>query len=83
MTSFNTYLDTIKPYAKSFQQKATKTIDALDGKLKKTQQNLEKSVVICFSSLFEIFYSDSVSKLLQHLNQKQNHAYGEHLARIH
>jgi hypothetical protein len=40
----------MKPYANSIRQKATKTIDALDGKLKKTQENLEKSVVICFSS---------------------------------
>jgi len=61
----------MKPYANSIRQKATKTIDALDGKLKKTQENLEKSVVIClFFSSFEIFYSENVSKLSQHLSQK-------------
>jgi len=56
MTSFNTYFDTIKTYQKTIQQTAAKTIDALDKKLERTQDNLEKSVVICFSFLFEIFY---------------------------
>jgi len=42
MTSLNTYFDAIKPFAKSIQEKATKLTDAVDEKLKKTQENLEK-----------------------------------------
>jgi hypothetical protein len=56
MTSFNTYFDTIKTYQKTIQQTAAKTIDALDKKLERTQENLDKSVVIYFAFLFEIFY---------------------------
>ena len=42
MTSFNSYLDAIKPLAKSFKEKAAKFSDAVDGSLKKTQENIEK-----------------------------------------
>ena len=42
MTSLNTYLDAIKPFAKSLQEKAAKFSDVVDEQLKKTQENLER-----------------------------------------
>ncbi len=46
MTSLlNTYIDALKPVAKTFQKTATKVADLVDETLEKSQQHLKKWVV--------------------------------------